>query len=109
MRKYDGDDMGEVVSLAQLMDEMRQEMTEAWEPSKVFAHAEAEYRRGYRDGYIMAVERFIDFMLDFNLSRKDAYNRLFDFANHGALYEWYWKAQDAGRAETELPPIPTSE
>ena len=48
---------------------------------------EHEYRRGYADGYIVAVEAMHDLMFDRGLSRQAAYDKQWQHW-HGALLSW---------------------
>ena len=44
---------------------------------------EAEYRRGYRDGFVAAIGQMHDLMLGRGLDCQEAYERCFDFWQQG--------------------------
>ena len=60
---------------------------------------ESEYRRGYADGWIQAIEAMHDLMFDRGLSRQAAYEAGFSHWQ-GPLVSW----QRQGAGELVLPP-----
>ena len=49
---------------------------------------EAEYRRGYRDGWVQAIQATEEFMLERNLPRELVLASLWEFGVTGALVDW---------------------
>ncbi len=54
---------------------------------------EAEYRRGYRDGWIQAVEAMHDLMFQAGMARQAAYERCW---KHGERTLWEWSITSTG-------------
>lgn len=49
---------------------------------------EREYRRGYVDGWIQAIDALHDLLFQYRLSRQQAYDVAWNHAIHGELLEW---------------------
>ena len=57
-------------------------------------YAESKYRRGYRDGYIAAINRMWELMVDGEGDFKVAYHGLWEFTQYGKLAQWVRESRD---------------
>jgi hypothetical protein len=84
-------------TLSELLDEFARE----WSVAEKMETMEREYRRGYKDGWLMAVERLGDMIFDRDISPKDAFVRLQFHVTHDL---WRWAHRGNYSVQTE-PPI----
>lgn len=57
---------------------------------------EEEYRRGYYDGFVEALNALDDLMSPGKLSADEAHRLLWKHWDEGALYHWRWNFDDNG-------------
>ena len=79
------------------------EIIQEWEkiPQEQKDAQEREYRRGYRDGWVQAIDALHDLMFQEHASREEAYYLAWEHWE-GALLEWEMRAQT--KPHFEIPP-----
>jgi len=80
-----------IMTLDEMEEAHRQQLST---PRGAERYAESKYRRGYRDGYIAAINRIWELMFDEHMRREDAYNALWTFTQTGALAQWVRERMD---------------
>lgn len=68
---------------------------------------EMEYRRGYVDGWVQAVDALHDLMFDYRLDRQAAYEVAWNHGMYGELWKWKHAARDGFKMPPAHPKPPT--
>lgn len=55
---------------------------------------EEEYRRGYVDDWVQAVDAMHDLMFKYRMPRQEAYDLAWDHGLYGPLHDWKLRAED---------------
>lgn len=68
--------------------------------------AEQAYRRGYCDGWVVALDTIHDMLFQWRLSRQKAYDFLWMYGMYGKLHDW--KVASWSDDKEVLPPYPSA-